>query len=1321
MIHAIMKNAILLVTSLVLTLGLSAQAQLLNETFGSAAGFSISDSNGTSTFFSDGSNDYFGIYDGNGDGGADFGSSTVNPSGAVIYTNIADNYLVNEDIDGEGPTPPMTLTWSGIPLSGETALQISADFASTRADGGDYVVISYRVDGGAWTGVLGVGGQSGEFNTTVYEITDFSSNFGDANATALSAAFTTISNTFSLSGTESTLDIKAEFSNDNGDDNFGLDNLVVVEAVADTAPPEIDTGAGTTPADGDTNVVRNVEITIPFNEDIQAGTGSIGLYQFSNDSLVEAFNVATSDVSISGSTVTFRPSSFLAAGTQYYVLIGSEAITDLAGNATVELAAKGDLDFTTGSSVTIRSDAIGTVTVEDGDLPADFDTDSFYSSQAGEVDGDNTFDEYSLAEFTIEPDDFQGLEVTDISQAILALTVNDRSFSTSGDYLIYFTTDSKSDLTTSVDYDALAWDGGSTYGFDPTDFTDAPVSAVGGVQSFDAAAAGGEEDLVTLDLTSIKSDLISAFNSGDSFHLMIVSPDTGGAVATYSGQGNTFDPGDPRLQITAELGSEVDGLVITETGESTDVEEGGATDTFQVALNTEPVSGLQVDVIFDPDDELDLGSGAGVAITLNFTSGNFTTSQTVNVTAVDDSDIEGTHVGNISISTSTSDSGYTGITDNLSVNITDNDLQNIFINEVDAQTPGTDAAEFVELYSPDGSISLDGLVVVFFNGNGDIAYDAFDLDGYSTDANGFFLIANSGVTGADITFSNNGLQNGVDAVAIYQGNASDFSSGTPATSSNLIDAVVYDDGGGTDSGLEGTLIGGESTVSENSGSGGADNDSIARVPDGGTPFDTSEFVAQTPTPGTTNSPVDPPDITVSVLGGNSDTFSEADGSTATVLQISVPSAPGSDLSVTVTSADSSEATVALSPVTILADETSTTVNIDAVDDMDLDGSQTVTITASATGYDNGTIDLTVTDDEVPGTDGPIYISQYYQNSFEAWIEICNTSGSPVSLSGYNLAIWSLDGANPEGWKTDTGTAPNVIDLSILTVPANGTVLIRGFLTSAPTYAVADVDLTATFSEMPSLSGGESVALYDGTVTVSNVVDVVSITAADTAIGISIVRIAEGTGFDLTSGSSYTDYPAIWSIVGTAPNYTDSISSVDNAPSSDNIYLGTFDFGTASGFDTYISGQTGAGGDGQDDDKNGDGIDNKTSYAFDLQNDGTTTTGAGSGRPYNQLFDSAFVDDNVPATPDDITDDRFGFVFETPSNVPSDVTITVSVSSTIGGTPTTIATYTAAGGWAEANGGTVIPDPQDSNKVIIYDSQAISAASSRFMSFDVTIN
>ncbi|NND47427.1 MAG: hypothetical protein HKN55_07150 [Woeseiaceae bacterium] len=177
----------------------------------------------------------------------------------------------------------------------------------------------------------------------------------------------------------------------------------------------------------------------------------------------------------------------------------------------------------------------------------------------------------------------------------------------------------------------------------------------------------------------------------------------------------------------------------------------------------------------------------------------------------------------------------------------------IVINEVDADTAGSDALEFVELYDGGvGNTLLDGLVVVFYNGNGDASYAAFDLDGFSTDTDGYFHLGNAAVVPTpSIIFRANGLQNGADAVAVYAGDAVDFPNGTPVTGSSLIDALVYDTNDGDDSGLLSVLTPGQPQQNED------DNDdkdfhSNARVPNGGTPLVTSSYFQQAPTPGASN-------------------------------------------------------------------------------------------------------------------------------------------------------------------------------------------------------------------------------------------------------------------------------------------------------------------------------------------------------------------------------------------------------------------------------------------------------------------------------------
>ncbi len=174
------------------------------------------------------------------------------------------------------------------------------------------------------------------------------------------------------------------------------------------------------------------------------------------------------------------------------------------------------------------------------------------------------------------------------------------------------------------------------------------------------------------------------------------------------------------------------------------------------------------------------------------------------------------------------------------------------INEIDVDTPGTDSAEFIELYDGgDGNSALDGLVVVLFNGNGDTSYAAYDLDGYSTDANGYFVLGNSAVQ-PDLTFSDNKLQNGPDAVALYSGDAADFPNGSAVTPDNLIDAIVYDTNDADDAGLLPLLNAGQSQVDETAG-GNVTGHSSQRCDNAtGGARTTSTYQQHAPSPGSEN-------------------------------------------------------------------------------------------------------------------------------------------------------------------------------------------------------------------------------------------------------------------------------------------------------------------------------------------------------------------------------------------------------------------------------------------------------------------------------------
>jgi len=173
---------------------------------------------------------------------------------------------------------------------------------------------------------------------------------------------------------------------------------------------------------------------------------------------------------------------------------------------------------------------------------------------------------------------------------------------------------------------------------------------------------------------------------------------------------------------------------------------------------------------------------------------------------------------------------------------------NVIINEVDSDQIGTDTAEFIELYDGGaGNTSLTRLVVVLYNGGDDQSYAAFDLDGFTTNASGYFTLGSAAAPGVDLVFADGLMQNGADAVAVYVGNATDFPNGTPVTTVNLIDALVYDTNDADDAGLLVLLNSGQPQINEDAGGNGTTNSS-QRCPNGsGGPRNTSTYAQFAPT------------------------------------------------------------------------------------------------------------------------------------------------------------------------------------------------------------------------------------------------------------------------------------------------------------------------------------------------------------------------------------------------------------------------------------------------------------------------------------------
>jgi endonuclease I len=175
----------------------------------------------------------------------------------------------------------------------------------------------------------------------------------------------------------------------------------------------------------------------------------------------------------------------------------------------------------------------------------------------------------------------------------------------------------------------------------------------------------------------------------------------------------------------------------------------------------------------------------------------------------------------------------------------------VVINEIDPDTPSTDQKEFIELKSTTANFSLNGYVLVFFNASstspyaGTLSYNSIDLDGYSTDVNGNFLIGNVLLSPTPaISMLDTTLQNGPDAIALYLGDGTDFPTDTPATTTGLVHAIAYTNNGTTQPTALMNILNLTVCVNENATSNAA-NHSIQRKVDG-------TYEVKAPTPGMNN-------------------------------------------------------------------------------------------------------------------------------------------------------------------------------------------------------------------------------------------------------------------------------------------------------------------------------------------------------------------------------------------------------------------------------------------------------------------------------------
>jgi hypothetical protein len=147
------------------------------------------------------------------------------------------------------------------------------------------------------------------------------------------------------------------------------------------------------------------------------------------------------------------------------------------------------------------------------------------------------------------------------------------------------------------------------------------------------------------------------------------------------------------------------GVLISESGESTNIAESGTTDSYAVTLTRPPSANVTIHIATDSQVSVSPSS-------LTFTTSNWNTAQTVTVTAVNDVLVESTHSGSINHSLSSSDLSFGSLAiQGVTVTIIDNDSN--FIDFVNNPIYSLDVNERGFNDDPDGDGLQNGIEAFF--------------------------------------------------------------------------------------------------------------------------------------------------------------------------------------------------------------------------------------------------------------------------------------------------------------------------------------------------------------------------------------------------------------------------------------------------------------------------------------------------------------------------------------------------------------------------------------------------------------------------------
>jgi methionine-rich copper-binding protein CopC len=377
--------------------------------------------------------------------------------------------------------------------------------------------------------------------------------------------------------------------------SFSDDNVV---QFSDTTGPTLDS---TTPTDDATGVDPTADLSITFDENVAKGTGNISIYD-STDTLFEAIDVTSGQVTVSGVTVTINPTGTLADLTSYYVQIDATAIDDTVGNSFVGISDKTTWSFTTADTTgpTISST-----------IPADDAT-----AVNPTADLSITFDENvangtgSISIYDSSDTLFEAIDVTTGQVTASGATVTINPTGTLADLTSYYV---QIDGTAIDDTSSNSFAGISdktTWSFTTADTTGPTISST--VPADDATGVTPSADLsVTFDENVAKgTGNISIYDSSDTLFEAI---DVTGGQVTIAGATVTINPTGTLADLTSYY-VQIDATAIDDTvGNSFAGISDKTTWSFTTADTTEPT----IDSTTPTDDATGVAPTADLSITFN--------------------------------------------------------------------------------------------------------------------------------------------------------------------------------------------------------------------------------------------------------------------------------------------------------------------------------------------------------------------------------------------------------------------------------------------------------------------------------------------------------------------------------------------------------------------------------------------------------------------------------------------------------------------------------------------------------------------------------